>query len=321
MIKNTYIDNKKIEILSVNHKHTNRVLRAMDIVSGIHSFINQEKPHIVISFLWQVNVYTILGKMFTRTKLIISERNDPYQDPSSKILRKIRDCLYNFSDGYVFQTEDARKYFCNKISEKGRVIANPIKENLPYWNENSSKIIITACRITRQKNLFMLIDAVENIIKDYPDYRLKIFGFGDLEKEVSNYISSKGLEKYISLPGFSENIHSEMVNSEIFIISSDYEGISNSMLEALAIGIPVISTDSPIGGARMFINSGKNGLLVEVGDVEQLTNAIIFIINNKEKANEMSKESRKIRTLLSPKKVASQWIEYIDEVCGGEKWN
>lgn len=277
--------------------------------------IKKESPEVVVSFVWQVNVYSIIACMFNRKlKLIISERNDPYKDPNNKFLRIIRDAIYHFSDGYVFQTEDAKNYFSKIIQDKGIVISNPIKENLPFWKNNNSKVIISACRLAHQKNLPMLIDAFEKVLLDYPDYTLKIFGEGPWRNELENYIKEKGLTGKVLLPGFSEDIHHEIANSEIFVISSNYEGISNSMLEALAIGIPVISTNSPIGGAKMYIKNYINGILVEVGNVKQLANEIKKLISNNEMAVRMSRESIKIRQNLSAGKIAEQWINYINDI-------
>lgn len=316
--KNSYLENNSsIKIFSVEHKYKNRFMRAIENILNLSRLIELEKPTIVISFVWQVNIYSIIASLFKNVKLIISERNDPTRDPKKYLLRKMRDLLYQLSNGYVFQTEDAKNYFPTKIKNKGKVIPNPIKENLPYWiKDNNSKVIITACRLTEQKNIPLLIDAFEIFIKDFPNYKLKIFGEGNLRQQLENYIDEKGLNNKVLLPGFTENIHEEMVNSEMFVISSNYEGISNAMLEALAIGIPVISTDSPIGGAKMFIKNNINGILVEVGNVEQLANSMMKIASNRDFANKLSNESIKIREVLSPEKITFEWIQYLNYIDG-----
>ena len=102
-----------------------------------------------------------------------------------------------------------------------------------------------------------------------------------------------------------------MTSSNIYVSSSDYEGISNSMLEALAIGIPTICTDCPVGGARMFIESGKNGYLVPVGDSEAMAEKILALIGNEELQQQFSEESRKIRDLLSKDKIYGMWDKLI----------
>lgn len=316
--KNDYMHDQRVRIYPISHKFRNRFVRSLEIIREIRKFIKKQNIDVVISFVAIVNIYTILSCVLSKTKLIVSERNDPYQNPENKYIRRLRDFLYRFSDGFVFQTDDAKKYFPLSIQEKGVVIPNPIISDLPYWNENNeNKTIITACRLTRQKNLPMLIQAFSKFKVNFPEYKLKIFGVGELRDELLSLIEQLGLKDEVLLPGFSNNIHSEMANSSLFVISSNYEGISNAMLEALAIGVPVISTDSPIGGAKMFIKSGENGMLIRVGDTDGLVKAMNKVISDKEFAIRLSYKAREIRNKLSQEKIANKWIEYIEKICGG----
>lgn len=315
---NNYVTDKRITLYPIKQKYKNKMLRAMEIVRKTRQLIKQQNPDLIISFDATINIYTILACTFLPNKLIVSERNDPYQYPGNKGIRRVRDFLYRFCDGFVFQTEDARKYFPTRIQEKGVVIPNPIISNLPYWNENSSKkTIITASRLNRQKNLPMLINAYSKIEDSFPEYRLKIFGVGELRDELLEQIEQLGLSDKVAIPGFSNDIHTEMANSDLFVIPSNYEGISNSMLEALAIGVPVISTDSPIGGARMFIKNEENGLLIKVGDTDGLIQAISKVLSDKKFAKHISYEARKIRKDLQSDKIAETWVEFAQRIYRG----
>ena len=97
----------------------------------------------------------------------------------------------------------------------------------------------------------------------------------------------------------------------MYVLSSDYEGIPNSLLEAMAMGMPVISTDCPIGGASMLIEHGVNGLLIPVGDSEKLHSAMHYFAKNPETAEQCAREAAKIRKRLSVKQICDQWLEYI----------
>lgn len=316
--KNDYVGDDRVQIYPLSHKYKNRLIRFFEIIYKTRKLIKKLNPDVIISFVAIINIHTIISNAFLKYKLIVSERNDPYQNPENIIIRKLRDILYNFADGYVFQTDDARKYFSKKIQNKSTIIPNPIMSDLPYWNPNKkSKTIITACRLTKQKNLPMLINAFSKIKSKYPDYKLKIFGVGELRNELLALIEKLNLKEDVLLPGFSNNIHNEMASASLFVISSNYEGISNSMLEALAIGVPVVSTDSPIGGARMFINNGVNGILTKVGDTSDLVRAMDKILSDNEFAIRLSKESIKIRRKLSQDTITKNWIEYIEEILGG----
>lgn len=90
--------------------------------------------------------------------------------------------------------------------------------------------------------------------------------------------------KIKSFEGFRNDVHEKIADATMFVMSSDYEGLSNALLEAMAMGLPCISTDSPPGGARMVIRNGQNGLLVPVGNKEKLMEAMDSIAANAEMA-------------------------------------
>ena len=121
-----------------------------------------------------------------------------------------------------------------------------------------------------------------------------IYGQGKEEKRLESQIEELGLKDAVSLPGFAEDIHQKMLDAMLYVSSSDYEGISNSMLEALGMGVPTIATDCPVGGARMVIQNGVNGLLVPVKDANALYNAMKRIIEDKNFMEMISKEATKI---------------------------
>jgi len=311
--ENNYIDNKNIKIISIDEFVSHSKMKYLQRVRLLRKILKNENPDVIISFVAIINIYTVLASLFLKNKIILSERNDPYQNPERKVIRIIRDILYNKADRIVFQTNDAKEYFNSSIKNKGIIIPNPIKSDLPYWKEDSAeKSIITACRLAHQKNLPMLIESYIKLIDEFPEYELIIFGEGELRNKLEKIISEKGLNKKIKLPGFSENIHDEMSKASMFIMPSNYEGISNSLLEALAIGVPVISTDSPIGGAKMFIQTNRNGILIKVGDGNALLDAMKKIADNTNFAKEISYESRKIRELLDLDKIIEKWVEVIE---------
>ena len=161
-----------------------------------------------------------------------------------------------------------------------------------------------------------MIDAVGDVLAWGVDCCLDIFGAGPDEEMLNHYIREKGVQDKITLKGFSHEIHQEIANSAAFILSSNYEGISNSMIEALAIGTPVVSTDYPPGGARMFIEDGVNGLLVPVGDRARLAEAIERVLADVDAAEAMGERATAIREELDVEKITTRWLEFIDRVGG-----
>lgn len=109
--------------------------------------------------------------------------------------------------------------------------------------------------------------------------------------------------------GFSSNVQKEIWDSAMFVLSSDYEGISNSMIEALAMGVPVISTDCPVGGSRTYIENNMNGILVPVGDKKALLEAMIKIVENPQFAKVLSANGAKIKEQYGLEKIADRFLQ------------
>lgn len=310
--KKEYELDSRVKYIPLVSKYNNKLMRILERIVFIRKNIKGLNKCYVISFLAQINIYSIVANMFNKSKLIVSERNDPYQDPSSKLVRMVRDFLYNFVDAFVFQTEDAKNYFSNKIQSKSVVIANPLKENLPEpFIGIREKKIVTAVRLEYQKNVKMLINAYYKIQEEYPEYTLDIYGEGPLKDELINHCKELAIEDKVKFCGYSVDLHNDILKAKVFVLPSNYEGISNSMIEALALGIPVISTDHPIGGAKMFINPEVNGLLVNVNDCEATYKAMKRIIENNSLEEKFSKNAINIRQDLNVNKIANEWQKFI----------
>ena len=306
--------NPRIELKHILANNRIKVIRPIERVIKLRQFIKDYNPDCVISFLADVNIHVILACRTCNIPLIVSERNDPSQDPQQKWMRKVRNLMYRKVDGLVLQTNDAEKYFCDKVPKNvcKIVIPNPITPGLPYYNGNVvDNRLITACRLNSQKNLKMMIDAVRIANQAGTNCSLDIYGDGPLKNELQDYIDNNNMSNIVKLKGFSNSIHEEMLLSKGFLISSNYEGISNSMLEALAIGIPVIATDCPIGGARMFISHKENGWLTTVGNAREFSEAIIELLNDYDKAISYGKKAMDIRNMLDVEIICQAWKEFI----------
>lgn len=277
--------------------------------------VRKVKPDVVFSLATpRTTILLCLLSIGRKYTLIVSERNDPNKYPKSFVLKRLRNLAYRFSDGLVFQTEDAKKYFCYKIQKKGIVIPNPIVANLskPFDGEREKRIV-NFCRLEPQKNLKLLIDAMIRIHCKFPEYVLDIYGEGVQKKELEEYCINNKAEEYINFRGFDRDVHEKIINASLYVSSSDYEGISNSMLEAIAMGIPSICTDCPIGGARMVIENYENGILVPIRDVEKLAQAMTEVLENKMLAQKISLNGVKLRYKFSSENITKLWIDFAME--------
>jgi len=290
-------------------KGKSKFTRFLSRTIAIDRAIERFKSDIVISFIFKEILKTsIKGKV----PIVYSLRIDP-ANATAKLGNRIL-CNYTYSraKAIVFQTPDARDFFKDEIRNKGVVIGNPLTPNLPFWDEEKhEKRIITACRLTEQKNLPMLIKGFAAFSKQFPDYSLWIYGKGPLKEKLLEIAKDYQIEDKVHLPGYANNIHEIMAHSAVFALTSDFEGLSNSMLEALAIGVPTVCTDCPPGGASLYIKDHVNGMLIPVGDEAALAKALCELADSKQLQRSMSMESRIIRKTLSEDVVIDAWVKLL----------
>lgn len=276
----------------------------------------------VIAFMDNPNFATLLAVRNCKNKVIVSERSHPGRDDIQPHFRRYRDHLYAWADLVVFQSEGARAYYPQQVKQKSIVIRNPVLGTLPQpYTGQRKKEIITFCRIDRQKNLFGLVRSFQLICEKYPDYHLAIYGKGDQEEPLAEYIRQQHLADRVFLRPHDSHVHKLVRDAAMFVSFADYEGISNSMLEAMALGMPVVCTDCPAGGTRMMIRHNINGLLVPVGDEEEMARAMEYMILHPEQAREMGMKASEIRNECSPQRIADEWMAAIDRLYrpnGGE---
>lgn len=307
--KNKYEIAEKINVIELDGCGE----RTFQIIKAIRTVAKQVNPDTIVSFEYHMNMKVLLAVFgMNNVKVVVSERNDPAQKGGKFGYRQLRNLLYKKADCLVCQTPDAKAYFPKDIQKKTVIIPNPIKSDLPQpWEGKRRKEIVNFCRLNPQKNLKLLIDAFEIFGKNHPEFSLSIYGDGELYDELQQYITKKKLDPLVTLHPAVTDIHDRIKDVAMFVSSSDFEGLSNSMLEAMAMGIPTICTDCPCGGARMIIKDGQNGLLVPVGDKSKLVNAMSKIADDLSLAKKIGEEAQKIRIDLDEEKIIKMWKSII----------
>lgn len=311
------LDKDKIDIYNKkSSSFLKKIRNLINRVRRLNKIKKEYKPDVVIAFMPLSSYIALLSKKIVKTKTIISIRNDPKIEYSSKFDYILMKLLYNKADGTVFQTEEAKQYFNASIQEKSIIIPNPINEDFirKSFDGERNKEIVSVGRLEEQKQQKMLITAFNMIKDNYTEYKLRIFGEGQLRKELEDYIEQLNLNGRVLLPGKSDNIKDDIYKSEMFVLSSSYEGMPNSLMEAMALGLPVISTDCPCGGPRFLIKDNINGILVENGNIEQMANAMKYLLDNKEVASEYGKKATEIAITLNPKVINKNWEDYIYKI-------
>lgn len=310
----TYTTDRRVNLYRFYGKELYGVGFVYAWFSFIRKHLRTKHYDVAISFLRNHNVLTLLAARNTKCRVIVSERNNPFAIKKKlDVFRLGEQILYPKAFNVVFQTEDIRRLYKHSIYKRSNVIPNPVNPNIlePIAVDLREKYIVTAGRLHKQKNYPMLIRAFERFSKKYPTYKLLICGRGALENELKSLVKDLEIIDKVQFMGFIDNVDEIIRRASMFVLASDYEGISNAMIEALAMGVPTICTDCPVGGARMMIHSGENGILVPVGDESMLFEAMCKVIENPDYAMRLGQKAVKIKEMYSINKIADMWEEII----------
>ena len=309
--------NENIDVVclgqNVNRKNKATLL-ASSVIGGINlifilrRMIKQWKPDSILSFLQATNMISIIVKLLSRDKsnLVVSERCDP--TVRRFFNRWFEKNFYSKADVVVCQSKVAASFFDEDTKKKIEIIPNPISADaIPKRHTGTRrKTVVGVGRLTGQKNFPMLIKAFSRLPEKFDGYTLEIYGGGNQEEELNQLIKSLGLEKRAFLMGVKKNVMHYIADTALYVMSSDYEGFPNALAEAMATGLPVISTDFSTGVARELITD-KNGIVIPVGDEDALLEAMEKILDNEQEWENMSIENRKLLDELSEERVMKKW--------------
>lgn len=300
-VRKMYLYNTRIEgVFNRNIKLTYR----------LRQVIIKERPDILLSFMAEPNYRACIAKLGLKVKTILSVRNDPKIEYGEGIRKTLIMLLFRLADGVVFQTKDAMNWFSSSIKKKGTIIYNSVSETFfsKSLEINNSGIVATG-RLCSQKNHKLLIDAFFKI-KDNIQDDLTIYGSGDPSDLVA-YTKELGISHRVHFPGVVSDVANMLCKYKLYVLSSDYEGMPNALMEAMSVGLPCVSTDCPCGGPRMLFSEKMTKYLVPVGDVDSLSRAMLFLLLNKKERDIISQEAVKQAQAFHPSIINSNWETYL----------
>lgn len=284
---------------------TSRIKRLPYWMKSLKKYVKENNPDVIISFAARINVI-LLNSVRKKTRLVVSERNDPRFDGRGKIIDFLTKRQYPKADAVVFQTRRAEEYF-PKL-KNSVIIPNPISIAAERKAEKAGKIVSVG-RLTVQKNQALLIDAFSDVCADFPKAVLEIYGEGDLRESLQAQIESLGLGERVKLCGNVSDVHEKISDASVFCLSSDYEGLSNALLEAMMLGLPCVSTRC--AGADEYIVDGENGFLVEVGDRAGLADKMRRLLGDDKLREEFSRSAVEASVAFSTENVMALWDRVI----------
>lgn len=298
-----------VEYFPIHAKQKYSFLRGCYRLAVLWKEIRAYDPDYILSLSAIPNMLTILANGFRKCKITVSERTDPSRHPDGILLKWLRNILYIIPKTIVFQTKTAANYFPGYIKKKGVIIPNAVMPHIPMADAGrKKKWIVGLGSYSEQKDWMTAVKAFELLIEDHPEYTFTIFGEGEQKTFIEDYMKNRTeLKKRVSLPGFSDDVHEKIKEAAIFVSSARYDGISNSILEAMAMGLPCVCTDAPVGGAAFLIQNGKNGILVPTGGFEELYHGMKRVIEDHELQNTIRKNAVRVRKRFDFDKIILLW--------------
>lgn len=285
-------------------------------IKRLKSYLKQTKCDCYVVMLPVTIVLLLSMKKYAQAPIIASERC--YPAVLSQIAQRLLLLLLcKRASGWVFQTPQARDWYGKRTGKsKVRIIPNAINEAFlrPIYDGERKKEIVAIGRMSSQKNYPLLLNAFSQVALDFVEYRLQILGEGELRSELESQVLQLHIEDKVDMPGYVTDIPERLYKATLYVLPSDYEGMPNTLMEAMALGLPCIATDCDGGGSSFLIDNEKNGILVPKGDVDALAKAMRRMLSDKDFADMCGKKAHKICDRLSPDSIYGQWESFIKEL-------
>lgn len=274
-------------------------------------YVKRSGTDICIAFTEGVYCATICSLLGTKIPVIASERLDPSaMSWQRNLLKKI---FLPRADWLVVQTEHIRRFFKGSMARKTSIILNPVNDQVfqtvPCEKENT---IISVARLFPQKSQQLLIEAFAQVSNRFPDWKLVIYGEGPRRQSLQLVIDHLKLTDRVLLPGRTEQVIDKLNRAKIFALSSDYEGLSNAMVEAVCVGLPVISTH--VSGTDELVLDGINGYVVDVGDEKAMAQAFERLMANERLIGKFGSESKRMAEQFRLDTIVHEWLRLLKQV-------
>lgn len=283
-------------------------------VRRIRREIARARPDILISFMDTTNVLAILATRGLGIPIVASERSNPVAQTPKTGWRLLRDLLYSRADAVVTQTERARACFPAPVQARCVVIPNPLL--LPSTAPDRGEVfgprpaLVAVGRLSEEKGFHLLIEAFGRLLVHHPNWHLVIVGEGPQREDLERRIAGLGIRDQVLLPGRVRNPEQVLRQSDLFVLSSRYEGFPNALCEAMACGLPVVGFDCPFGPAEI-IRDGIDGILVPPGDLRALVESLDRLMGDEGERVRLAQRAPQILERFGLERVMGMWEQLL----------
>ncbi len=289
-------------------------------LTKLRRICRQIRPDILLSCSGKNNFMALAAGAFLKTKVVVSVVADPPLEYYTGFMRFLAKNYFCFASGVVLQTKQAMAYFPRRVQKKSIILPNSLNPLFikPRYEGERRKEIVAVGRLDENKNHAMLIRAFSGLVQEFPDYTVTIYGEGESRGDLEKLVKSLHLEGKIFLPGRKDAIEDRIYESSLFVMTSDTEGMPNALIEAMSLGLPVISTDCPCKGPAELIRHGENGYLIPVRDEAALTKQMRYCLSHQTEAEKAGRKAAEIQKKMNPDVVNKKWEAYFNRIMGKE---
>ncbi|MGM9551705.1 MAG: glycosyltransferase family 4 protein [Clostridia bacterium] len=312
-----YDVDKTVELIKYNNKGKGKIGEIFSDFKCTRKQLRERKnTDICISFLLRCNLQVLLGSLFLHKKVVVCDRNNPLME-HSKLVFLLSCQVYRLASAIFVQTEQIKTFYPKWLQKKMFVIENPLDtKKLDAQCEGEivkENTIISMGRLEPQKDFKTLIKAFKSLSDKYPDWKVKIFGKGDMHDELQSYLDKLELTDRVLLCGRTEAPFKELKKAKILVLSSHYEGFPNVLCEGMYAGLGCISSDC-VSGPRELINDGENGFLFPVGDDRILSEKLEKLLSNSDICDIMGEKAKTTVERLELPVICEKWYDRLRSV-------
>ena len=295
----------------------NRIANFIKRFLKLRSVWKAQRPDVILSFIGKNNIMTLLTSRLLKIPVAVSVRAEPKEEYPGSLMRFLARNLFAHADGVVLQTKRSFDFFPEKVQKRAIILRNPVSKDFfrERYEGEREKTIVAVGRVDENKNHEMLIRAFANIADEFPDYKVVIYGEGDCRQKLIRLANEFNLSERVLLPGSIEKVADAIYKTRVFVLTSNSEGVPNTLIEAMTMGLTVISTDCPCGGPAELISDLKNGILVPVGDVQSLQVNLQKVLNDLQMADEIGRNAKKTSDIFEKEKVCKEWEAFLLSLC------
>jgi glycosyltransferase involved in cell wall biosynthesis len=291
-------------------------VRNLRRIRRLRATLRASRPDVVIAFLDRTNVLTLLATIGWRVPVIVEEHADPAQAGLGRIWSWLRGAAYRRAAAVVALTPTSLAYFPATIRRRGHVIPNPIAIEIPPRDVAARPdrgTVIGMGRLDREKGFDLLLRAFADVAPARPGWSLEIWGDGSERSALERLRVDLGLVDRCRLPGWTSRPFDVMRSADLFVLSSRQEGFGNVLVEAMAVGLPVVSFDCP-SGPRTVVHDGEDGILVPAEDVEALRAAMTRLIDDPAERDRLAARAVDVRQRFAVPTIMDRWDRLIADV-------